>query len=74
MILSVITAATTWAIFVPTALATYASMVSHHWIDHSAFLPSGQGWELAPQVEVVVATFWTLISWRGIYTVVRPYG
>lgn len=41
------------AIFVPTALAAYASMVSHHWIDHTAFLPSVQGWELAPQVNTL---------------------
>lgn len=38
------------ALFVPTALAAYVSMMSHHYLDHSAFISSGEGWELAPQV------------------------
>lgn len=38
------------ALFVPTALATYASMVDHNFIDDSTFLPSGQLWELPAQV------------------------
>ena len=60
-------------VFVPVALACYASMVSHSWMPKTAFVSSSQPGELPAQLEVLVASLFTISSWRGIYAGLRTY-
>lgn len=60
-------AAITWLLFVPTAMAMYACLVSHHLLDGSVFrVPPGA--RVSPEGEVMIAALFTLMSWRGIYS------
>ncbi|DBA82752.1 TPA: hypothetical protein ACH3X1_006981 [Trebouxia sp. C0004] len=60
-------AAITWLLFVPTAMAMYACLVSHHLLDSSVFrIPPGA--HVSPEGEVMIAALFTLMSWRGIYS------
>ncbi|KAL3157899.1 hypothetical protein ABBQ32_012308 [Trebouxia sp. C0010 RCD-2024] len=60
-------AAITWLLFVPTAMAMYACLVSHHLLDSSVFrIPPGC--RTSPEGEVMLAALFTLMSWRGIYS------
>lgn len=60
-------AAITWLLFVPTAMAMYACLVSHHLLDSSVFrVPAGA--HVSPEGEVMIASLFTLMSWRGIYS------
>ncbi len=59
--------------FVPVALACYASLVSHNWMPNTTFTASGNPSELPAQLEVLLAALFTVSSWRGIYAAVRPY-
>lgn len=60
-------AAITWLLFVPTAMAMYACLVSHHLLDSSVFrVPPGA--RVSPEGEVMIAALFTLMSWRGIYS------
>ncbi|KAK9810509.1 hypothetical protein WJX72_012008 [[Myrmecia] bisecta] len=72
MLIAMFTAATTWALFVPTALAAYASMVVHHLLDVDVIRqPASSPYALPPELEVVMAVLWTVSSWRGIYAAYR---
>lgn len=54
-------------LFVPTAMAMYACLVSHHLLDSSVFkVPPGC--RTSPEGEVMLAALFTLMSWRGIYS------
>lgn len=54
-------------LFVPTAMAMYACLVSHHLLDSSVFkVPPGA--RVSPEGEVMIAALFTLMSWRGIYS------
>ena len=54
-------------LFVPTAMAMYACLVSHHLLDGSVFrVPPGA--RVSPEGEVMIAALFTLMSWRGIYS------
>ena len=60
-------------VFVPVVLACYASLVSHSWMPKTVFMPSSQPGELPAQLEVLVASLFTISSWRGIYAGFRTY-
>ena len=54
-------------LFVPTAMAMYACLVSQHLIDSGVFrVPPGA--RVSPEGEVMIAALFTLMSWRGIYS------
>jgi hypothetical protein len=54
-------------LFVPTAMAMYACLVSHHLLDGSVFrVPPGA--RVSPEGEIMIAALFTLMSWRGIYS------
>ncbi len=54
-------------LFVPTAMAMYACLVSHHLLDSSVFrVPPGA--RVSPEGEIMIAALFTLMSWRGIYS------
>lgn len=60
-------AAITWLLFIPTAMAMYAALVSHHLLDSAVFkVPPGS--RTSPEGEVMLAALFTLMSWRGIYS------
>ena len=53
-------------LFVPTAMAMYACLVSHNLLDSSVFrVPPGA--RTSPEGEVMLASLFTLAAWRGIY-------
>jgi hypothetical protein len=57
--------------FVPVALAFYASLVSHNWMPKSPF--TAVAGELPAQLEVLVSSLFTIATWRGSYAALRPY-
>ncbi len=57
--------------FVPVALAFYAAGVSHAWMPKTPFTSSPG--ELPAQVEVLLASLFTVSTWRAIYAGLRPY-
>ncbi|CAL5229541.1 g12888 [Coccomyxa viridis] len=73
MLLACFSGALTWALFVPTVLAGYASMVTHHVLDSSLLVQHGQSHQLPAQLEVIFASLWSVASWRGVYAGLRPY-
>ncbi|CAK0784590.1 hypothetical protein CVIRNUC_007794 [Coccomyxa viridis] len=73
MALACLSGALTWALFVPTVLAGYASMVTHHILDASLLVHHGSEHQLPAQLEVIFAALWSIASWRGVYAGLRPY-
>ena len=57
--------------FAPVAVACYASLVSHRIIPSVAF--TSKHGEMSPQLEVLLASLFTVSSWRGIYAGLRPF-
>lgn len=73
MLLACLSGALTWALFVPTVLASYASMVTHHFLDPSLLVQHSSEHQLPAQLEVIFAALWSVSSWRGVYAGLRPY-
>jgi len=71
IILAALNSSITWLMFVPVALAFYASLVSHSWMPKGPFASSPG--ELPAQVEVLLASLFTISTWRAIYAGLRPY-
>ena len=52
--------------FVPTAMAMYACLVSHHLLDSSVFKVPQGSWT-SPEGDVMFAALFTLAIWRSMY-------
>lgn len=71
IVLAALSSCITWLMFVPVALAFYASLVSHNWMPKSPF--TAVAGELPAQLEVLVSSLFTIATWRGSYAALRPY-